>query len=220
MAKNFYFYNMRWIKTHIIIKKVFKNYIWNVPNDCKKIYLTFDDGPTPEITQWVLTELKKYNAKATFFCIGNNIQKYPQILNEILNHHHSVGNHTNNHLNGWKTASEKYILNVAYCENELQKFEQYKLQPKLFRAPYGKIKPAQAKMLRLLGYKIVMWDVISYDFDKSMSAQKCLQNVLQKTKSGSIIIFHDSNKAAANLKYTLPRLLADLTEKGFVFDKL
>ena len=211
---------MRWIKTHIIIKKVFKNYIWNVPNDSKKIYLTFDDGPTPEITEWVLTELKKYNAKATFFCIGDNIQKYPQILNEILNQHHSVGNHTNNHLNGWKTAAEKYILNVTYCENELQKFEQYKLQAKLFRAPYGKIKPVQSKMLRLLGYKIVMWDVISYDFDKSLSAQKCLKNVLQKTKSGSIVVFHDSKKAAANLKYALPRLLADLTEKGFTFDKL
>lgn len=211
---------MRWIKTHSLIKKAFKNYVWDVPNPDKKVYLTFDDGPTPEITQWVLAELKKHNALATFFCIGDNIKKYPHILNDILHQQHSVGNHTYNHLNGWNTPNANYILNVACCENELQKFEHYKLQPKLFRPPYGKIKPAQSKMLRHLRYKIIMWDVISYDFDKSMSAQKCLKNVVQKTRSGSIIVFHDSNKAAENLKYALPRLLVELTQQGYAFDRL
>ena len=182
-----------WIKTHSIIKKIFKNFVWDIPNNENKIFLTFDDGPTPEITNWVLDELKKYNAKATFFCIGNNIQKQPEIYQNIIKEGHSVGNHTFDHLNGWKNNAKKYIENVLLAENIIN------AKPKLYRPPYGKIKPSQASKLRKLGYKIIMWDVLSADFDNEITPEKCLQNVLSNIKSGSIIVFHDSKKASKNL---------------------
>lgn len=207
--------NFYWVKTNSIFKKIFSNYVWDVPNIENKIYLTFDDGPTPKITEWVLEELQKYNAKATFFCIGNNIQKHPEILKKITNKGHSVGNHTFNHLNGWKTSTQKYLENTILCEDP-----SLNLQSKLFRPPYGKIKPAQSKKLRKLGYKIIMWDVLSADFDSSISPKKCLKNILQNVASGSIIVFHDSTKAFPNLEYTLPESLKYLKEKGYIFENL
>ena len=204
-----------WIKTHFIIKKLFSNLIWDIPNKEKKIYLTFDDGPTPEITQWVLAELEKHHAKATFFCIGKNITAHPEIFNTIIEKGHSIGNHTYNHLNGWKTKTEHYIENSLLCENNISN-----LQSKLFRPPYGKITAAQAKELRQLGYKIIMWDVLSADFDQTISPEKCLDNVLKNTQSGSIIVFHDSVKAYKNLEYVLPRALDYLTKNNYSFEKL
>lgn len=204
-----------WIKTHFIIKKLFPNLIWDIPNKEKKIYLTFDDGPTPEITQWVLAELEKHHAKATFFCIGKNITAHPEIFNTIIEKGHSIGNHTYNHLNGWKTKTEHYIENSLLCENNISN-----LQSKLFRPPYGKITAAQAKELRQLGYKIIMWDVLSADFDQTISPEKCLDNVLKNTQSGSIIVFHDSVKAYKNLEYVLPRALDYLTKNNYSFEKL
>lgn len=204
-----------WIKTHFIIKKLFPNLIWDIPNKEKKIYLTFDDGPTPEITQWVLAELEKHHAKATFFCIGKNIAAHPEIFNTIIEKGHSIGNHTYNHLNGWKTKTEHYIENSLLCENNISN-----LQSKLFRPPYGKITAAQAKELRQLGYKIIMWDVLSADFDQTISPEKCLDNVLKNTQSGSIIVFHDSVKAYKNLEYVLPRALDYLTKNNYSFEKL
>lgn len=202
-----------WIKTNSIIKKLFSNYVWDIPNTENKIYLTFDDGPTPEITEWVLGQLKKHNAKATFFCLGNNISKHPEIFNKVINDGHAIGNHTNNHLNGWKTKTDDYLENIALC-----KFEIRNLKSLLFRPPYGKIKIAQSKKLLQLGYKIIMWDVLSADFDQAITPEKCLENVLSNVKSGSVIVFHDSVKAFQNLEYTLPRSLGVLKEKGFVFD--
>ena len=199
-----------WIKTHSIIKKIFKNFVWDIPNNENKIFLTFDDGPTPEITNWVLDELKKYNAKATFFCIGNNIQKQPEIYQNIIKEGHSVGNHTFDHLNGWKNNAKKYIENVLLAENIIN------AKPKLYRPPYGKIKPSQASKLRKLGYKIIMWDVLSADFDNEITPEKCLQNVLSNIKSGSIIVFHDSKKASKNLKYVLPKTLEFLSKNNFI----
>lgn len=207
--------NFYWVKTNSIFKKIFSNYVWDVPNIENKIYLTFDDGPTPKITEWVLEELQKYNAKATFFCIGNNIQKHPEILKKITNKGHSLGNHTFNHLNGWKTSTQKYLENTKLCEDS-----SLNLQSKLFRPPYGKIKPSQSKKLRKLGYKIIMWDVLSADFDSSISPKKCLKNILQNVASGSIIVFHDSMKAFPNLEYTLPESLKFLKEKGYIFENL
>jgi peptidoglycan/xylan/chitin deacetylase (PgdA/CDA1 family) len=209
-----------WIKTNAFIKKLFSNYVWDIPNTEKKIYLTFDDGPTPEITEWTMQELEKYNAKATFFCIGNNIEKHPEIFEKVIANGHSIGNHTFNHLNGWKTSTEEYLENSFLCEEQILKSEIYNLKSKLFRPPYGKIKASQAKKLRQSGYKIIMWDVLSADYDRSISKEKCLENVLQNVKSGSIIVFHDSVKAFPNLEYTLPKALKYWKEKGFVFEKL
>lgn len=204
-----------WIKTNSFIKKLFSNYTWDLPNNENKIYLTFDDGPTPEITEWVLNQLQIYNAKATFFCIGNNIEKYPEIFSKINNEGHSIGNHTFNHLNGWKTSTQEYIENVNLCEDSISN-----TKSKIFRPPYGKLKAAQSKKIRQLGYKIIMWDVLSADFDTTISKEKCLKNVLQNVQSGSIIIFHDSVNAFQNLEYTLPKTLKYLYEKGFVFEKI
>jgi len=209
---------MIWVKTHWIFKKLFSNYVWDIPNNENKVYLTFDDGPTPEITEWVLSKLNEYNAKATFFCIGDNIRKYPEIFQKVINEGHSIGNHTFNHLNGWKTNTNNYIENAMRCDNETRNS---KLETQnLFRPPYGKIKPSQSKILRKLGYKIIMWDVISYDFDATISKEQCLENVLKNVKSGSIIVFHDSKKAFFNLEYVLPRTLEFLKDKGYVCERI
>lgn len=211
-----------WIKTNALIKKIFSNYIWDVSNTENKIYLTFDDGPIPEITEWVLEELKKHNAKATFFCIGNNIEKYPDIFEKVITEGHSTGNHTFNHLNGWKTSTREYLENTKLCEESILNLKSkiYNLKSKLFRPPYGKIKTSQAKKLRQLGYKIIMWDVLSADYDTAITPEKCLDNVLKNVTPGSIIVFHDSVKAFPNLEYTLPRALKYWKEKGFVCDTI
>ncbi len=209
---------LSWVKTHWSIKKLFSNYVWSLPNNENKVYLTFDDGPTPEITEWTLAQLKKYNAKATFFCIGDNIRKYPEIFQKVIDENHSIGNHTFNHLNGWKTSTSDYTENVKSFETE-----RYKLNTehsKLFRPPYGKIKPSQSKILRKLGYKIIMWEVLSEDFDNNVSPEQCLENVLKNVTPGSIIVFHDSKKASRNLEYTLPRTLEFIKEKGFICERI
>ena len=204
-----------WIKTNAIIKKIFHQYIWDIPNDTNKVYLTFDDGPTPEITPWTLAQLKKHNVKATFFCIGDNIQKYPKIFHQIIQEGHQIANHTFNHLNGWKTATNDYLENVSLCEQQIQQSTISNQQSKIFRPPYGKIKKSQSTILRQLGYKIIMWDVLSADFDTKITPEKCLDNVTKNVKSGSIIVFHDSKKSFKNLKYALPKTLAFLKQKGF-----
>ena len=193
--------------------------VWDVPNDDNEIYLTFDDGPTPEVTPWVLLELKKHNALATFFCIGDNINKHPELFLEIIAAGHSIGNHTFNHLNGFKTPLQQYAANVQLCATQIQE-RSPKIKSKLFRPPYGKIKPLQARYLRKLGYKIILWDIISHDFDLSVSKENCLKNATYEVQSGSIIVFHDSIKASENLKYALPLALNYFKKKGFVFAKL
>lgn len=207
-----------WIKTNWLVKRIFPKYVWSIPNNEKKVFLTFDDGPTPEITEWVLAELRNYNAKATFFCIGDNIRKYPAIFQKVLAENHSIGNHTFNHLKGWKTPTEDYIENAKLCQSEIE--NQKSEIRNLFRPPYGKIKSSQAKILRKMGHKIIMWDVISFDFDQTISKEKCLENVLKNVESGSIIVFHDSKKAWQNLEYVLPKTLKFLNEKGFTCDKI
>jgi len=194
-----------WIKTHKIIKRLFPKLIWDIPNNEKIVYLTFDDGPTIEVTNWVLNQLGIYESKATFFCIGKNIKQNPEIFNRIISDGHSVGNHTFNHLNGWKTPTDRYIDNSKF---EVQ-------NSRLFRPPYGKIKPNQARELRNLGYKIIMWDVLSADFDEKITPEKCLNNVISNVESGSIIVFHDSIKAFRNLEYVLPKTLQFLKQNGF-----
>ncbi|MDI1316057.1 polysaccharide deacetylase family protein [Flavobacterium sp.] len=207
-----------WVKTNYLVKRIFPNYVWDIPNTEKKVYLTFDDGPTPEITQWTLDELKKYDAKATFFLIGNNIVKHPEIFKKVVNEGHSIGNHTFNHLKGWKTGTSAYVENVTKCNESICKLNTEHW--KLFRPPYGKIKPSQSKILRKQGYKIILWDIVSFDFDAKISKEKCLENVLKNVESGSIIVFHDSIKAQENLKYTLPRTLEFLKQNGFFCSRI
>lgn len=204
-----------WIKTNTIIKRIFSNYIWDIPNRNNKIYLTFDDGPTPEITEWVLEKLDQHNAKATFFCIGKNIEAQPIIFKKIIEKGHAIGNHTFDHLNGWKTTTEDYLNNITLCE---QSILNHKMDSKIFRPPYGKINSVQSKKLRRKGYKIIMWDVLSADFDQSITNEKCLENVVANIKPGSIIVFHDSQKAYNNLKYALPKVLDFIDKKNFSYE--
>jgi peptidoglycan-N-acetylglucosamine deacetylase len=204
------------VKTPWWLKKIYPNRLWNVDTKEKAIYLTFDDGPHPVATPFVLDELKKYNAKATFFCLGKNVVDFPVIYKRILEEGHRAGNHSQNHLNGWKTTTHDYLTDVSEAASNINS--------DLFRPPYGKIKRLQANGIRKAMNnrltKIVMWDVLSGDFDESLSKEKCLENVIDKTKPGSIIVFHDSQKAFARLQYTLPLFLQMFAEKGFTFHSL
>lgn len=182
-----------------------------MPKGENKIYLTFDDGPHPTITPQVLQILKNFNAKATFFCIGKNIEANKDVFEMILKDGHSVGNHTFNHNKGWKTKTKDYVDSVNKT-NEL-------IKSKLLRPPYGKIKPSQIRKLRN-DYRLVAWTVISYDWDKALSPDDCYDNVIKNAGDGSIIVFHDSEKAVKNMLPTLTKVLEYYSEKGFIFEKL
>jgi peptidoglycan-N-acetylglucosamine deacetylase len=184
-----------------------------VPTHGKDLYLTFDDGPVPGPTEFVLDTLEKFAAKATFFCIGDNIKKHPAVFRKILDAGHAIGNHTFNHLNGWKTKTEDYRRNFWLCQNEFAKHGQ--TSTTLFRPPYGRISRDQIKALS--EFNIVMWDVLAVDYDKNLTPEKCLRNTISATRSGSIIVFHDSYKAERNLKFVLPRLAEHFSLEGFTF---
>lgn len=199
------------------------------------IYLTFDDGPIPEVTPWVLDLLKKHDAKATFFCIGDNVQKHPDIFRRIIEEGHAVGNHTFNHLKGWKTSRSEYIENIRMSDkvmvseasqrnnkedNISAETQAKKPEFPLFRPPYGKIKNSQAKLAQQEGFKVVMWDVISGDYNKDFSAEECYRNVTENAKAGSTIVFHDSQKAFVNLREILPKVLEYYKEKEYDFRSL
>ncbi|SDM47358.1 Peptidoglycan/xylan/chitin deacetylase, PgdA/CDA1 family [Daejeonella rubra] len=187
---------------------------WHKNRKEKIIYLTFDDGPIPVVTPYVLNTLKKFNAQATFFCIGENIDKYPEIFSEIISEGHTVGNHTQSHLKGWNTRDDDYLNNVRKC-SELTGSQ-------LFRPPYGRIKKSQITAInkQFPETEIVMWDVLSGDFDQTISARTCISNVLKNTRNGSIIVFHDSIKAFGRLEQSLPIILEKLSAQGFVFRTL
>lgn len=189
-------------KTPALVKALYKSCTWSLSPAGNAVYLTFDDGPHPTATPFVLDQLKAHGAKGTFFCIGKNVQAHPEIYQRILEEGHAVGNHTHNHLNGWKTGTAKYLENVMEAR-------QY-IQGPLFRPPYGRITPFQVKQIRerIPGAQIIMWDVLSGDFDTEIGGEACVENVVFKTKSGSIIVFHDSTKAWDRMSYALPRVLA------------
>lgn len=204
------------VKTPWWLKQLYSSRIWSIDTNEKKIYLTFDDGPHPTITPFVLGELKKYGAKATFFCIGKNVVSYPGVYQQILDEGHRTGNHTQNHLNGWQTVNDIYF-------SDIEEATLY-INSDLFRPPYGRIRSSQAKYIRRAmdkeTAKIVMWDVLSGDFDKSTTPEQCLKNVVEKTNDGSVIVFHDSVKAWEKLSYTLPRILEHFSRKGFNFSAI
>jgi len=193
------------------IQSFFKDYIWKIDTKDKVIYLTFDDGPTPGVTDRVIEYLNKYNAKATFFCIGKNVAENPYLYQSILEGGHGTGNHTYNHKNGWKSSDSDYFDSIEQCNKVMN--------TKLFRPPYGRIKSSQAKVLKD-HYKIIMWNVLSGDFDKTLSKEKCLNNVLKLTDKGSIVVFHDSVKASERVLYALPRMLEYFSTRGFRFESI
>ncbi len=199
------------IKTPKFIQTLFPNFIWNIDTVQNEIFLTFDDGPIPEVTPWVLETLESYGAKATFFCVGENVQKHPDIFDMIVDAGHAIGNHTFNHLAGWSTDNIRYFHNIRKCAH-LTKTD-------LFRPPYGRIRPSQAQFLTR-HYKIIMWDVLSGDFDQNITKEECASNVLQKCGSGSIVVFHDSLKAQRNMKYALLTTLDHFSALGYTFNKL
>ena len=198
-------------RTPYIIKKIYYSLIWDLHNGDKDLYLTFDDGPVPGITLEVLDILDTYNARATFFCIGRNVEKYPEIYNQILKRGHAAGNHTYSHLKGWKTRSKEYYSDIKLAGSFIKS--------NLFRPPYGKIKRAQLKHLRHY-YNIIMWDVMSFDFSKSVSKEKCLSIVLNNIHPGSIIVFHDSVKASEKVLYALPKILKNMQDKAYTFKSI
>lgn len=202
------------IKTPRWLMKCFPSCIWKMPDHEKVIYLTFDDGPHPEATPFVLDTLKEHQAKATFFCIGKNVVEQPVIYQRIVAEGHAVGNHTFNHLNGWKTSDAMYMDNIA-------KAKQY-IDSSLFRPPYGKITPFQLRLLAKGNFKLrpVMWSVLSGDFDGKRSKESCLQNVLKSTENGSIVVFHDSEKAFDKMNYALPKMLVYFKQQGYRFEKI
>lgn len=202
---------------------LFPKQIWAFSRSKNDIYLTFDDGPHEIITSWVLDQLKMFQAKATFFCVGDNIHKNPAVLKRMAQEGHSIGNHTYNHLKGSKAKTAEYFENVLKAQEVLEKnIPKEKLISNqtgklLFRPPYGRISKSQAKNINKSGYKIIMWDIISYDYDAEVSPEQCLKNILGSCKNGSIIVMHDSQKAEKNLRYVLPKLLEILSEKGYTF---
>lgn len=202
------------IKMPALFKRLYPGCLWSIDTKAKEIFLTFDDGPHPFITPFVLDELKKFNAKATFFCIGKNVVAYPDVYRRILSEGHVSGNHTYNHLNGWKEKDETFLQDV---EKALEVIDS-----RLFRPPYGKTTNFQIRQLTKPRFllKTVMWDVISGDFDQGIQPSKCVDNVLLNAGPGSIVVFHDSEKAFNNLSYALPVILEHFYNKGYVFKSI
>ncbi len=210
-------------KTMGLLRWLFPHFTWRIQTNSPEVYLTFDDGPIPNVTEWVLDILQEYGVKATFFCVGDNIRKHPLVFERVLNEGHRAGNHTFNHWSGWKYDTASYMENVAMCQQEMERFptfyEQLQHTKPLFRPPYGRIKKSQAVAVRQQ-YQIVMWDVLSGDFAKSINEEICLQKTVQYTEPGSIIVFHDSVKTEKKLRMVLPNFLQEMLAHGYTFKLL
>jgi peptidoglycan/xylan/chitin deacetylase (PgdA/CDA1 family) len=205
----FYVTNTSWL-----LRRIYPSALWQMPAREKKIYLTFDDGPHPTATPFVLEQLRKFNAKATFFCLGKNVAQYPELYERTLLEGHSTGNHTYNHLNGWKTPDKQYFEDILSARKLIDS--------RLFRPPYGRITRWQLSQLDkpALQMKAVMWTILSGDFDTSITPGRCLENVIRPLKNGAIIVFHDSEKALPHVTATLPKVLAYLEENGYMMEKI
>lgn len=194
------------IKTPRLVKKLFPTYLWNKSRSMPNVYITFDDGPIPVVTPYILDLLAKHDMQGTFFCVGDNVRKHPMIYDRLISEGHTVGNHSYSHLSGWSSEVEDYLNDIALCSSFVES--------NLFRPPYGRLKPQQAQSLRGK-YKIVMWDILSGDFDINISAEQCYQNVIQNIKAGSIIVFHDNIKSFSTLKEVLPRVIQYCIDQGW-----
>ena len=203
------------IKTPFLLRALYPNCVWKMPTNEKGIYLSFDDGPHPIATPFVLEQLDKYQAKASFFCIGKNVAEHPVIYEQIIAKGHTVGNHTQHHVNGWHTKDDMYLQNIHEASSLISS--------DFFRPPYGRIKRTQIKKIhsnKILPQQIIMWDVLSGDFDTKISGKACFKNVSKHTKAGSIVVFHDSAKAWDRLKIALPATLDYFSQKGYQFKAL
>lgn len=202
---------MRFFRTPSVLPFLYPSLLWRVDTKTKDLYLTFDDGPVPGPTEFVLETLRSFDVKATFFCIGDNIQKHNDVFKKVMDAGHTTGNHTFNHMNGWKSSPSAYRENIRACEDLLP-------SKRLFRPPFGRIKRSQIPLLN--DYKIVMWDVLTFDYDRSLDSGKCLGGSLKAIRPGSIIVFHDSLKAEKNLTYVLPRFVEASLSQGYTFKTL
>lgn len=202
---------MYFVNAPFFLRWMYPNVTWNRSRLDKKIYLTFDDGPIPEITPWILDLLQEHQIKATFFCVGENIVKHPTIYQRLIREGHRIGNHTFNHLKGWDTPDDIYFQNIELCQQHTQS--------NLFRPPYARATKSQINLLNK-EYELIYYDVLSGDFDLKLSPEQCYKNVLKHTKNGSIIVFHDNLKAIPRVKYALPRVITNFLEKGYTFDTL
>lgn len=204
------------VKTPILFRKLYSECIWSIPVKEQTIFLTFDDGPQPGVTDFVLDVLKQHNAKATFFCIGENVKNNLALFQRLSDEGHAVGNHTFNHLNGWKANNKQYYENIELCNRQLDAYATTYKGKKIFRPPYGKLYPTQYGYLKEK-YSVVMWDVLSFDFDLNVDKEEVLENILNNTRSGSVVVMHDSIKAGSKVKYVLPLLLRHFSDKGYKF---
>ncbi len=202
---------MHFVRPFFFLPYLFPSATWRKEKNKNNIYLTFDDGPIPEITPWILDCLKEKDVKACFFCVGDNVRKYPELYQRILDEGHQVGNHTFNHLKGWDQKDSNYLDNIAQCRTLVDS--------QLFRPPYGRLKKSQLSQVSK-DYEVIMWDVLTGDYDKRISPEQCLNNAVNYSRAGSIIVFHDNIKAIANLQYALPRTIDQLRAKGFQFQLL
>jgi peptidoglycan/xylan/chitin deacetylase (PgdA/CDA1 family) len=188
------------------VRRLFPSYIWNFPEVADTVYLTFDDGPSPEVTPWVLDQLARYNAQATFFCLGKNVEMHPEVFEAIRQGGHAVGNHSYSHLKGWGMETGAYLRDVEFAESFIG--------GNLFRPPYARIGPNQARVLSER-YKIIMWNVLSRDYSRRLSEKACARGVIKHLRPGDIVVFHDSRKSAKNLWYALPVTLQYIYSKGW-----
>lgn len=216
---------MYFIYTPWLVRKLLPDVTWHISGREKKLYLTFDDGPTPGVTEWVLSTLSEYKAKATFFLVGKQIQRYPDLYRQILLHQHSVGNHTYTHLNGWNSSFESYLTDVALCSHIMETYQVEKMSAqsssahRLFRPPYGRLTLSQYRHLKI-HYHIVMWSILTADYNRQLSGKSCFDAYIKHVRPGSVIVFHDSMNALPRLSYCLPKTLEYFSRMGYAFEAI
>ena len=211
MPKNVYPFKLNNVILPRILSNVSINLLWNFREKEKKIYLTFDDGPNEELTDWILEILERYHARATFFCLGKNVERFYGQYQKILKYGHSIGNHSYSHLKGWSTKNKKYFLDIEKAGKLINS--------DLFRPPHGRVRLSQINHLKK-NYKIVLWDVLSKDYNPNYRPEKIIRRIILHARPGSVVVFHDSKQAEKNLKQVLPAILDYYHNKGYIFSSI